>query len=61
MSKKNWLFLVIGSTIGTGVTFFARWVYKKLKKGKLDKWLSKEEKEQLIEAIEEFLKKEEKK
>ena len=55
MSKKDWIYLALGSGIGAGVAIFAKWVYKKLKEGKLDKWFSKAEKESLMEALKEFL------
>ena len=55
MSKKDWIYLVIGSSIGAGATIFARWIYNKLKQGKLDRWLSKTERENLMEALKEFL------
>ena len=55
MSKKNWIYLAIISAISTGSVVVLRWALKKLKQGKLDRWLSKDEKENLMEALEEFL------
>ena len=55
MSKKDWIEVIIGSTIGIVSVILAKWALKKLKQGKFDKWFSKAEKENQIEALEEFL------
>ena len=55
VSKKDWIYLALGSGVGAGVAIFAKWAYKKLKQGRFDKWFSKAEKENLMEALKEFL------
>ncbi len=55
MSKKSWIYLAIVSAASTGTVAVLRWAYKKLKQGKLDRWFSKEEKENLMDALKEFL------
>lgn len=55
MSKKNWIYLAIVSAVSTGSVVALRWILKKVKEGKLDRWLSKSEKEQLMGALKEFL------
>lgn len=55
MSKKNWIYLAIVSGVSTGSVFLLRYAYRKLQQGKLDRWLSKSEKEQLMGALKEFL------
>jgi len=52
---RSWIELVIGGAVGTAGIFLAKYFYKKIKKGKFDKFLTPEEKKNLIEAIEEFL------
>ena len=55
MKLKDWIELAIGGAIGTAGVFLAKYFYKKIKKGKLDRLLTPEEKKNLIEAIEKFL------
>lgn len=55
MSKKSWIYLAIVSGVSTGSVIALRWILKKVQQGKLDRWLSKTEKEQLMGALKEFL------
>lgn len=55
MKFRSWIELAIGATAGAGTIFLAKYFYKKIKRGKFDKFLTLEEKNNLTEALEEFL------
>jgi len=44
MKFKDWIELIIGGSIGVGALAFFKWLYPRLKQGKFDKLLTKEEK-----------------
>ena len=55
MSKQDILYVILGATVGSIVTFFAKRLYRKIRSGKWDKWLEKEEKKVLLEALRELI------
>lgn len=63
MKFRDWLELVIFGAAGAGTLVFFKWLYPRLKQGKFDKllMLTKEEKKDLMEDIEEFIKNSEEK
>jgi len=55
MKIKDWIILILSTASATAITFFARWLYKKIKSGKWDKWLEKQEKRDILSILEELL------